>query len=61
MKMEEYTRRRQNTVMQYITKKSLLDLCEGLERELGARVGVWWWEKEEHDLAGEREVAAAAA
>ena len=47
--------------MQYITKKSLLDLCEGLERELGARVGVWWWEKEEHDLAGEREVAAAAA
>ena len=34
--MEEYFRRLQNTVAQYIATQSLLDLCEGLERALGA-------------------------
>ena len=29
LKMEEYVRRRQNTVAQYIATQSLLDLCEG--------------------------------
>ena len=31
--MEEYVRRLQNTVTQYITTRSLRDLCEGLERD----------------------------
>ena len=38
--MEEYVRRRQNTVAQYIATQSLLDLCEGSERDPGARVGM---------------------
>ena len=44
--MEEYVRRIQNTVTQYIATRSLLDLCEGSERAPGARVGMQWWEQE---------------
>ena len=58
--MEEYIRRRQNTVAQYIATRSLLDLCEGLERAPGARVGMRWWEQAGLDLAGAREAAATA-
>ena len=49
--MEEYIRRRQNTVAQYISMRSLLDLCEGSERAPGAGI----------DLAGAWESAAATA
>ena len=59
--MEEYIRRRQNTVAQYITTRSLLDLCEGSERALGARVGMRWWEQAGFNLVGAREAAEAAA
>ena len=38
--MEDYIRRRQNTVAQYIAIRSLLDLCEGSERAPGVRVGM---------------------
>ena len=38
--------------------QSLLDICEGLERYHWARVGMRWWEQEEIDLPGLREVAA---
>ena len=38
LNMEEYVRRRQNTVARYITQISLLDLCEGSERAPGAQV-----------------------
>ena len=48
-------------VAQYIAMQSLLYLCEGLVRALGARLGIRWWEQEEIDLAGAREAAAAAA
>ena len=41
--MEEYIRRLQNMVAQYIDTRSLLDLCEGLDRAPGARVGMPWW------------------
>ena len=41
--MEEYVRRRQNTVSLYIATRSLLDLCEGSERFHGAQVGMRWW------------------
>ena len=59
--MEEYASRRQNTVAQYIATRSLLDLCEGLERAPGARVGMWWWKQEVIDLAEVREATAAVA
>ena len=52
--MEEYVRRHQNTVAQYITTRSLLDLCEGSERDPGARIGMRWWEQEGIDPAGAR-------
>ena len=38
--MEEYVRRRHNTVVQYIATRSLLDLCDGLERDPGERVEI---------------------
>ena len=57
--MEEYIRRRQNTVAQYIATKSLLDLCEGSERAPGERLGIQWRDKAGINLAGERESATA--
>ena len=33
--MEDYIRRLQNTVAQYIATRSLLDLCEGSEKGYG--------------------------
>ena len=59
--MEEYVRGRQNTVTQYIATRSLLYLCEGLERAPGEQVGMWWWEQERLDLAGAREAEEAVA
>ena len=41
--------------------RSLLDLCEGLERAPGARVMMRWWEEEVIYLEGGREVAVAVA
>ena len=54
LKMEAYARQRQNMVAHYIATQSLLDLCEGLERDPGAQVGMQWWEQEGIDLAGAR-------
>ena len=59
--MEEYIRQHQNTVVRYIATRSLLDLCEGSERDPGARVGMRWWEQEVIDLAGAREATVAVA
>ena len=59
--MEEYIRRCQNTVAQYIAAISLLDLCERSDRAPGARVVISWWEKEGIDLARAWEAAGAAA
>ena len=39
----------------------MLELCEGLERDPGARVGMQWWEQKGIDLSGEREAAVAVA
>ena len=57
--MEEYIRRRQNTVAHYIATRSLVDLSEGTERAPRARVGMRWWEQVGIELAGAREVEAA--
>ena len=37
-----------------------MDLCEAAERNQGARVGMWWWEKAVIDLKGAREMEEAA-
>ena len=58
--MEDYIRRSQKTVAQYIATRSLLYLCEGSERALGARLGIRWWEQVVLVLEGARETAAAA-
>ena len=59
--MEAYARKLQNTIVQYIARRSLLDLCEGSERAPGARVGMQWREQAGIDLAGAREAVAAVA
>ena len=58
--MEEYIRRQQKTVAQYIAKRSLLDLYEGSERAPGERVGRRCWEQAGIHIEGAREAAAAA-
>ena len=59
--MEEYVRRRQNMVSQYIATRSLIDLCEGLKRDHGAQVRMQLRGQEGIELAGAREAAAAVA
>ena len=61
LKMEEYIRRRQNTVTHYIATQSLLDLYEGSERAPEVRVWMRWWGQVDFDLAGAWEAAAATA
>ena len=58
--MEEYIRRRQNTVANYIATWSLLDLCEVSERVPEVRVGMRWWEQVGLDLEGAQEAEAEA-
>ena len=52
--MEDCVSRPHNTFTQYVATILLLDLCEGSERALGERVGMWWWEQDRIDLKGER-------
>ena len=58
-KREEYIQQKQNTVAQYISPRSPLDLCDGLERALGERVGMRWWDQARINMAKSREAAAA--
>ena len=53
--------KRQNTISHYIATQSLLDLCEGSERALGARLGMRWWEQAVINLEGSREAVAGEA
>ena len=59
--MEEYIWQCHNMVAQYISTVSLLDLYEGSERAPGARVGMRWRDQAGINLAGTRELEAAAA
>ena len=45
---------------QYISKRSLLDLCEATERDQGARLGMRWWEQSGIGMEGSSETVAAA-
>ena len=59
--MEQYIMQWQNTVAQYIATRSLLYMCEGSERTLGARVGMRWWEQADTNMERAREAAVAEA
>ena len=50
--------RRQNTVLQYIATRQILDLCERATRRQGARVYRRWWEQAGIDLESARTWAA---
>ena len=61
LNMEEYIRRHQNKVAQYIDTQSLVDLFEVSKRSLGGQVGMRWWEQAVLNLAGAREAAEEVA
>ena len=52
--------RRQNTVVQYITTRPILNLCDQAMQRVGARVSRRWWDQEGIDLKAEKERAAEA-
>ena len=49
---EVYVRRRHNTVVQYITERPIMDLCEEEVRSTGAWVAKFWWYQEVIDIEG---------
>ena len=51
--------RRQNTVVQFIATRPILDLCEGAVRRAGAQVTRRWWEQTGINWKGAREKAEA--
>ena len=55
--VETYVSCRQNTVVQYIATRPIIDLCMAAKRRPGTRVSVWWWEQEGLDLEGMRKTA----
>ena len=59
--MEAYITRRQNTIAQYITIRPILELCEEVERQKGARVSKRRWGQEGINLAGAWASAATTA
>ena len=48
-------------VEQYITSQSLLGLCEGVERDPRARLGMRLWEQVNIELTGTPEAAEVTA
>ena len=53
--------RRQNTVVQFIATRPILDLCEKAVRRSGAQVPRRWWEQTRIYWKGARENAESAA
>ena len=58
--MKEYVLNRQNTVVQYIEMRPILDLCKETVRMQGTCVVKRWWDKEGLDLVGARAAVEAA-
>ena len=54
-----YITRRQNTVAQYIAKRSIMDFCERAARRMGVRVSWRWQEQDELDMEGSEKRSAA--
>ena len=59
--MGSYFLKRQDTVVQYIAARTILDLCEKTLQRPGYWIARIWWDQEGLDLAGAREMVAAAA
>ena len=53
--------RRQNTVVQYISTRPIMDLCERSTRRMGARVSWQWWEQARIYLEGAKKRATEVA
>ena len=58
--VETYISRRQKTVAQYISTKTIMDLCIAEKRRPGPRLAMRWWEQEGMDLEGMRTTASEA-
>ena len=50
--MEVYINWKQNTFIQYIAMRPILELCEEVEQWTGLQVLKRWWEKEEINPSG---------
>ena len=50
--VETYVSRCQNTVVQFIATRPIMNLCLAVERGAGSRVAKWWWEKDMLYLEG---------
>ena len=40
--MNIYVLHRNNTIVQYIASRPILDLCMAVEQRLGAQMKLWW-------------------
>ena len=58
--VENYISRHQNTMVQYIATRPIMDLCLAAKQRPGPRVEMRWWEQEVLDLEGIRKQAQAA-
>ena len=51
--VETYVLRRQNTIVQYIVIRLILELCLAVDRQPGMQVMIRWWEHTGLDLGQE--------
>ena len=58
--VETYISRRQKTVAQYISTKTIMELCIAEKQRPGPRLAMRWWEQEGMDLEGMRTTASEA-
>ena len=56
-----YIMRRQNTVVQYIATRPIIDLCERSAQRPGARGSRRWWEQDDIYLEGGKKSSAEAS
>ena len=55
--VDTYISHHQNTMVQYIATRPIMDLCLTAKQRSGPRVTMWWWEQEGLDLEGMRTAA----
>ena len=58
--IRKFITRRQNTVVQYIVTRTIMDLCEWSAWRTGATVSRKWWEQDSLYLEGSKKRSAAA-
>ena len=54
---ETYASYHQNTVVQYIVTRPIMDICLTAKRRPGTRVEMRWWEQDDLDLEGMKTAA----